>query len=589
MKRIALEWPLLAIFVVALVMRAWGTSFGLPYDLTADEPHQILQALKIGAGEGGPLVQMWHTVGKGGLDFLLFFEYGLLFAFWWLTGKVSSANDFAMVYLTDPTAFYLLGRLTIAGLGALTCVAVYAAGRHMFGRGTALLAALIGALAIDHATNSHLINVHIPMAAALWAAVWCYCEYERTPTRTRLLLSGVLAGLAISLAYNAVIGLAMLVFALMNWRDPAVQGRARVVALATLLGGAFITILLFSPDLIGGAGALLHNFEQVLGSSPPAVGTVPPPGADTRAAIDAVTLLREQSWRDYLPILIGSRYLPVTLAALVGGVVGLCRRERWCWLLVGSTVLLVVILSASDRGASERYMAPMSPALWLLAARGISALAALAAPGTHRRWLRAALVVAVVTPGTIGLLRTDYTLSRTDTRVLAKQWIETHLPAEAKVLIDGMRFRYIQSPPLKANSVALERQLEALKTSELQYPKRFLDLYRRAQASHSGPRYDLHSTMYGLDIRDLDYYVAACFDYAVVSSDVTDRFVAGPHRQQWPAAAAFYDGLASHPAYHELYRISGEPWRAPGPSITVYAIDSACGNRSQSLRDGAGH
>ena len=144
MHRLGLNWPLATVFLLALAVRAWGANFGLPYDLTADEPHQILQALKIGAGEGGPLVQMWHTVGKGGLDFLLFVEYGLLFLVWWLTGKVGSAHDFAMIYLTDPTAFYLIGRLTIATLGALTCVAVYAAGRRMYTPRVALLAAVIG-------------------------------------------------------------------------------------------------------------------------------------------------------------------------------------------------------------------------------------------------------------------------------------------------------------------------------------------------------------------------------------------------------------------------------------------------------------
>ena len=85
-----------AIALLALIVRVWGTSFGLPYDFTADEPHQILQALKIGAGEGGPLLRMWHTIGKGGLDYLLFIEYGVLFCFWWLTVKVAGCNDFAI-------------------------------------------------------------------------------------------------------------------------------------------------------------------------------------------------------------------------------------------------------------------------------------------------------------------------------------------------------------------------------------------------------------------------------------------------------------------------------------------------------------
>ena len=81
---------LASVIGLALLLRVWGVTFGLPYDLTADEPHQIVQALKVGAGQGGPLVRMWHTVGKGGLDYLLFIEYSLLFAGWWLIGQYTA-------------------------------------------------------------------------------------------------------------------------------------------------------------------------------------------------------------------------------------------------------------------------------------------------------------------------------------------------------------------------------------------------------------------------------------------------------------------------------------------------------------------
>ena len=562
------------IAVLALLVRVWGTSFGLPYDFTADEPHQILQALKIGAGEGGPLVQMWHTIGKGGLDYLLFFEYSLLFCFWWVTGKVGGANDFALAYLTDPSAFYLLGRITVASLGALTCVAVYGVGRRLYGPRSGLLAALIGALALDHATNSHLINVHIPMACALWLAVWCYAEYEHRPSNTRLCWTGVLAGLAISLAYNAAIGLLMLLLAIAMRRDTVVPLAERVAAAARVLGAALLTVLLLSPDLLLGAGALLENFHQVLGS---AAGEPQAPANATRAAIDAVTILREQSWRDYLPILVGWRYLPVMVVALVGGVVGLVRGERWSWLLVGANLLLIAILSAADRGVSERYMLPMTPALWLLAARGVVAL------GGRRGWLQALLVCAVVAPSAFLIVKMDYTLTRTDSRVQAKQWLEAQVPAGARLLVDGMRFRYIQSPPLKPSAAALERQIANLHGSEPKYPKRFIDLYRAAKASLPGPSYDLHSTVYGLEVGELDDYVRACFDYVVTSSDVAERYAADPLRTAHPRTARFYDGLRSHPAFREVYRVSGAPWVAPGPTITIYAITSACANRSQSL------
>ena len=74
-------YSLLAVLSIALGLRLWGISFGLPYDFTADEVHEIVRALKLGAGE-----YSW-TPGKGGLYLFLFAEYGLLYVVWWLVWR----------------------------------------------------------------------------------------------------------------------------------------------------------------------------------------------------------------------------------------------------------------------------------------------------------------------------------------------------------------------------------------------------------------------------------------------------------------------------------------------------------------------
>ena len=72
-------YSVLGILGIALGLRLWGINFGLPYDFTPDEVHEIVRALKLGAGE-----YSW-TMGKGGLYYFLFVEYGLLYVFWWIT------------------------------------------------------------------------------------------------------------------------------------------------------------------------------------------------------------------------------------------------------------------------------------------------------------------------------------------------------------------------------------------------------------------------------------------------------------------------------------------------------------------------
>jgi hypothetical protein len=91
---------LLMIVGLALGLRVWGIRFGLPYDFTYDEIHEIVRAFKLGMGE-----YYWASIGKGGLYYFLFVEYGLMYVIWSMMGKVTSTHDFAMLYFQDASPF----------------------------------------------------------------------------------------------------------------------------------------------------------------------------------------------------------------------------------------------------------------------------------------------------------------------------------------------------------------------------------------------------------------------------------------------------------------------------------------------------
>lgn len=553
---------LAAVFALALVLRVWGISFGLPYDFTADEPHQIIQALKIGAGDAGPLVRMWHTVGKSGLDYILFVEYGLLFVTLWVFGRVEGPRDFALLYLQDPTLFYLVGRVTIAVLGALTCVFVYLVGRRLYDGRTGLAAAILGAVAYYHAAESHIINVHIAMTCALWGGVLAFVRFEHNGRRRWLVAAGVLCGAAIALAYTAGIGLLFMLAALAFAPGSASRPGTVLRDGATFAGAAVAAIAVMSPDLLLGANLLIQNFSQLLGG---ATGAAPPPDSP-RAAIDSVTILRQQDWTGFAVLLLKPYNLLLTAAAVAGALAGLWRRERWTMILAAAVAAFLLIVSASNRGQSEAYLLAITPALWLLGARGLQALA------RGRAAAFAALVAVVAAVPLYSIVRDDMMLSRDDTRVLAKQWIEAHVPAGSKILMDGMRFRFVQSPPLNPDRTTVERRLQDLESSELAVSGDMLALYREAAEQVAGPTYELHSTMYGLEVEDLDYYVAHGFDYVVVSSFNEKRYEAEASRSRYPRSAAFYQQIRSDPRFRQVYAIEPLEWQRNGPTITVYEV-----------------
>jgi len=548
---------LFGIVALALALRLWGIRFGLPYDLTADEPHQIIQALKIGTGQGGPLVRMWHTVGKSGLDLLLFLEYGALFAFWWVTGQVDGPRDFALKYLTDPTAFYLVGRVTIAVLGALTAVAVFYVGRRIYNTRIGLGAAAIAAVAHFHIAESHIIGPHIPMAFALWTGVALYLGFEVSHRRQTLIVAGLFVGAAVALAYSAGIGLLMLLAArLLHADDDGWRGRAKDSAI--LMGAALVSVAVMSPDLLTSGLSVLRNFSAAnLGGSP---------DSDVRGAIDSVTILRQQDWSGFFQLLLKPDTAILTVAAIIGVLAGVLKRERWTVLLSIATAVFLLIVSASSRGLSEAYLLPVTPAIWLLTSRGLDAATA------NRRSLYAVSVCSVAALPLFFAMREDMMLAKPDTRVLAKDWIEQHVPPGSTILMDGMRFRFVQGVPLNGDKATVARRLADLKGSELVLTGDMLSLYREAADQVPPPTYDLRSTVYGLEVETLDEYVRVCVDYVVISSFNEKRYASEAAISLHPKSARFYRDIKTDPRFQRIYEVGPVMWQQLGPTITVYRV-----------------
>ncbi|MGB2880051.1 MAG: hypothetical protein WBD24_07700, partial [Candidatus Omnitrophota bacterium] len=72
---------ILSILVMGAVLRIWGLSFGLPFQLHQDEPIVVNHALAYGAGDLNPHFFIIPPL----CSYLLFFAYGLYF----ILGKIA--------------------------------------------------------------------------------------------------------------------------------------------------------------------------------------------------------------------------------------------------------------------------------------------------------------------------------------------------------------------------------------------------------------------------------------------------------------------------------------------------------------------
>jgi len=558
-------WVLLAILGIAFGLRVWGIGFGLPYELTYDEGKEIHRAFKLGVGE------YYWKFGKGGLYYILFVEYGLLYVVWWLVGWVGSPREFALLFVQDPSAFFLAGRLTVAVMGALTCLVIFLIGRRIYDWRVGLGAAFIGATAYYHGMHSHTINVDIGMTLALWASILAYVKYEEKKERRWLIGAGALGGIAIAFKLPGAIVLLPLLLAIGShserWQFPRQRLKeAGIVLLVTLA-----TLTVVAPEWTTSMTSPHKSFSRILEKEAAATG---PHEGDFDDAINSVTISRGKDRMGYFKSLLNKYNLALTFTALLGVGFGLLRRHRWdiIW-----TVLIVVFLGimvAADRAPAERYLLPIMPGLWLLSSRTIAAVSG------RRLWLMATGLLCVVSLPLVALARHDIEWTKPDTRVLAKEWIEANVPSGSKILMDGTRYRFVMSPPLTPDKNTVARHISGAGAERKQFARglsqKTLALYAEAMEQVEGPRYELHSTIWGLGVEDLTYYIQTCFDYIITSSRITRKYASGTTRERFPQSARFYEQLHSDPRFLKVYCVEPAPWKRTGPIITVYNVHHTC-------------
>jgi len=254
-----------------------------------------------------------------------------------------------------------------------------------------------------------------------------------------------------------------------------------------------------------------------------------------------------------------------------GAGLGLLRRRRWdiIW-TVSIAAFLAIMMSGNLK--SEHYLLPIMPALWLLSSQAIATVSG------RRQWLNVAGLTCVVALSLLTLVRQDVEWTKPDTRVLAKEWIESNVPSRAKILIDGMRYRFVQSPPLTPDKSTVTRQVARARRERLSrgISPWTLALYAEAMQRVKGPTYELHSTVYGLAVEDLTYYVQSCLDYIVTSSFTTRNFASGINAKRFPKSAQFYEQLNNDPRFRVVYSVAPVPWQRDGPTITVYKVRHTC-------------
>lgn len=551
-----------ALLLGALLLRLWGVRHGLPYAYNIDENTHFLPKAIALFGHG---LNPHYFVNPPLLTYVLHLVLSVAFG---------GGDGVRRTFADDPTAVWVVARVTVAVLGTLAVGLLYLAGRRLAGRAVGLLAAALLAVAFLPVFYAHLALNDVPTLAPICLSLWGIAGVLRTGRLRDYAIAGVGVGLAAATKYTGGIVLVpLLLAALVRWRG---EGESGLALRGVLLAGAasLLAFLVGNPFALLDASAFSDGLTQQSEATGGELGKL---GAPDQSGFTyyAWTL----TW--------GLGWLP-TLAAVGGGIWVCVRERRLAVVLVPGTLLFLLFMGLQSRFFG-RWLLPVYPFLCLLAALGALALVgaivawrgrAAGEDGAPRSTGRlAAILTGVVAvllcaQGLFSSVHVDRVLSRDDTRALTRDWMVRNLPPDTKVVIE----------PVVPDSWARDRGATRNRWNKFPVLRTALQEDGTLGLSRVVGIEDYERT---LRPRLLRSYAAGGYCYVITGS--TQRGRSQAKGADVPRARSYYRALERDAEV--VYRAS--PWKAnasvpfnfdwsfdyyprayerPGPEMTVYRL-----------------
>ncbi|HEY7509356.1 MAG TPA: phospholipid carrier-dependent glycosyltransferase [Vicinamibacteria bacterium] len=534
-----------AISLLALALRLWGNGFGLPYTTEPDEPKLVHHALAIGLGDPNPHYFVYPALQM----YLLFLCYGGLFLALLAQGAVQSVEDYKLLFLSDPTVFYQVGRALTAVFGAATVALMPLAGLRLYGSLSAgMLAALALAVHPIHVPQSHLVTADVPVTFFLLGGLVLAARLRDRPGAREGILAGAAAGLATAIKYSGLILLAPIAAALLGplRRRPFPWRTALCVVAA--LAGAFALLSPYS----------LVEWRQTLDG----MRFISDVKRDGQFGV-----ARGPSWGTYFrqSFLAG----PLTLATLAGVVLAAMRRTPADVLLLSFAVPYFLLVGASQ-SHSPRYLVPLLPVYVLLAAR--LAVAAWRRPAWRPVTAAAAAAALLVALAATVVRLRDLTLP--DTRQAAREWIESRVPDGSTVALE---WGWDDTVRLPESAESLDEKIRRYEAAAARPDAAVLGALRLLRRQPSdGPRYRV--VRIGENVgnvlrkrrQDTDELRRLGVEYVVTSTAALGDPAGAAFRRAYPEIAAFYERLPREAELLRRFEASAGALR--GPTISIFRL-----------------
>lgn len=532
-QKIKLSFLLCLCVIMGLALNLWGVNFGLPFFRHPDESHYLPRALRI-LYTSDPNPNYFYNPP------LLTYLYSIVLSLYYFLGKLvgwfDSMKDFETLYLSNPTSFFLIARATNALLSTGICLLLYRIGKNMFNKITGVIASILVCSVFLIVKDSHYAVNDITGTFFLILSFNYIIDVYRKGRRKDYVLSGLFAGIAVATKYNMGIVIFPLVLAHIFFNRKIVINKKFMWTVFS----CFIGFILFCPWIILDYRKFLTDFVNQSMMS-------------TDIWFGGSTL---PAYGQYIFTLIwGYGFLPFCFSVM--GSIHLWReKEIQKLLLIACFPLSYYLLLGGMKLFYIRFAIPIIPYLCLLSACGIIFLVRRFSC-TYQTVILIFLTLASISQGLVFSCKHNLLISKTDTRILARNWIANNLPPQSKIVTEGY------SPSLKIYNDK-DRLMENINNHQVK------------------------SVWTALPRVSLNEYKRLKFKYIITSSYISKRYLDNPDK--YPRENSFYRTLEREAK--QIFKISpakGEVpfyldevyspfWNLfilerPGPTITIFQID----------------
>ncbi len=450
------------IFFTALALHLWKIQGDLPFIYNSDEPHHLNIAARFGTGDLNPHDFKYPTLWS----YVIAVFFGLLFVAERLAGVVHTTQEFAVQYMTHPTAFYLLVRIATALFVAWAIKRLTDWGTRWGGWNVALVG---GLLAIWSPSLLEQGREGTPYALMLILVVNAFIFIDRVMDNDQVqrhqTIAGLLLGLAFSTHYLAAF-LGVLLLAPLFSDLPRGQ-QIKWIAIGVLMMG--LGFLIGTPFALLDPQTFLSDLRS-MGEIQQGAHWSQSPFSLARVGVILRNLLEYiDGWGiGFLFVVVGFWYEKKS------------RQGRFLFLLLPAACM-APLLFFSHFGDQKRYTLHVFLPLFIIAASGFALL--WRACGTNKIQ-KLLLSLILFLPMLMKAQPYLYSLGWVDTRTEAHSWMKAHVATGTSI--------FVMNPYNCPQFLMTREQANRLhgRTQQINHPR--ADYYRILRDGHPGGGYEIY-------------------------------------------------------------------------------------------------